>query len=55
MGSDDVTAVIAANHALADTLSIAGTPTFVMGGTLLRGYVPLDAMKQMVADARAAN
>lgn len=53
MDSDEVTAVIAANHALAQTLSISGTPTFVIGGTMLRGYVPLDGMRQIVAEARA--
>lgn len=53
MASDEVTAVIAANHALAETLAISGTPTFVMGGQMLRGYVPLDGMRQIVADERA--
>ena len=53
MNSDEVTAVIAANHALAETMAISGTPTFVMGGQMLRGYVPLDGMRQIVADERA--
>lgn len=53
MDSDEVTQVIAQNHALAQTLAISGTPTFVMGGQMLRGYVPLDAMQEMVAQARA--
>lgn len=52
MGADEVTAVIAANHALADRLAISGTPTFVMGGQMLRGYVPLDAMQAIVAEGR---
>jgi protein-disulfide isomerase len=53
MNADEVTAVIAANHAMADKLQISGTPTFVLGDQLLRGYVPLDAMRQLVADERA--
>lgn len=53
MGADEVTAVIAANHEIANQLAISGTPTFIMGDELLRGYVPLDAMKQMVAATRA--
>lgn len=53
MASDEVSAVIAANHALAQTLSISGTPTFVIGGTMLRGYVPLNGMRQIVAEERA--
>lgn len=53
MQSDEVTDIIRANHDLADKLQISGTPTFVLGDQLLRGYVPLDAMRQMVADDRA--
>ena len=53
MTADEVTAVIAANHAMADKLQITGTPTFVLGDQLLRGYVPLDAMRQLVEDERA--
>lgn len=53
MNADEVTAVIAANHAMADKLQISGTPTFVLGDQLLRGYVPLDAMRQLVAEERA--
>jgi protein-disulfide isomerase len=52
MDSDEVTAVIAANHELANTLEISGTPTFVIDETMLRGYVPLDGMRQVVAGAR---
>lgn len=53
MASDEVTKVIADNHALAEKLEISGTPTFVVDGTLLRGYVPLDGMRQIVADERS--
>lgn len=52
MGSDAVTAIIAANHALAERLQVSGTPTFVMGKSLLRGYVPEDQMKQLLAAER---
>ena len=52
MNADVVTAVIAANHAMADKLQITGTPTFVLGDQLLRGYVPLDQMEALVAAAR---
>ncbi len=52
MASDDVSNVIAANHALAKIMAISGTPTFVIGGQMLRGYVPLDGMQQIVADER---
>ncbi len=52
MGTDAVTSVIKANHALADIMEISGTPTFVVNGTMVRGYVPLDGMRKIVADER---
>ena len=52
MAAPEVTAVIQANHALASTLDISGTPTFVVQGTMLRGYVPLEDMRQIVKDQR---
>ena len=52
MDAPEVTAVIQANHALAQTLDISGTPTFVIDGTMLRGYVPLDGMREIVAEQR---
>jgi protein-disulfide isomerase len=52
MQSDEVTAVIAENHALAQRLKINGTPTFVLGDQLLRGYLPLEGMLQIVEDTR---
>lgn len=48
MNSDEVTAILRANHELAQRLQISGTPTFVLGdginGELLRGYLPADEM-----------
>jgi protein-disulfide isomerase len=41
------------NRDLAQRLSITGTPTFVFGDELVRGYVPLDAMLQIVEAVRA--
>jgi protein-disulfide isomerase len=52
MSAPEVTEVIQSNHALAQVLDISGTPTFVIGGTMLRGYVPLDGMREVVADER---
>lgn len=45
--------IIGEAHALAGALQISGTPTFVLGDELLRGYVPLADMQDMVAAARA--
>jgi protein-disulfide isomerase len=52
MSSPEVMAVIEANHALATTMEISGTPTFVIDQTMVRGYVPLDGMRQIVAGQR---
>jgi protein-disulfide isomerase len=52
MGTEEVLAIISANHALADGMEISGTPTFVLKDQMLRGYVPLDQMRTIVADAR---
>lgn len=54
MNADEVTKVIEDNHRLAQTMEISGTPTFVVGGTMVRGYVPLEAMQQIVAEQREA-
>ncbi|OSQ52104.1 DsbA family protein [Marivita geojedonensis] len=52
MDSEDITAQLAKTRELAQALQINGTPSFVMGDQLIRGYVPLDAMQQIVAEAR---
>lgn len=53
MNDPSVSAVIEANHALASQMQISGTPTFVVGGQMLRGYLPLAGMRQVVADERS--
>jgi protein-disulfide isomerase len=53
MGSEEVTKIIADNHAIAEALAITGTPTFIMGKSLLRGYVPEDQMRQLLEQERA--
>ncbi|NBB98776.1 MAG: thioredoxin domain-containing protein, partial [Alphaproteobacteria bacterium] len=52
MDSDTVTSVIDNNRALAQRLQISGTPTFVMGEQMIRGFVPADAMLEAAAVAR---
>ncbi|WP_370231814.1 DsbA family protein [Cognatishimia sp.] len=52
MNSEEVRTEIANTRALAQRLQITGTPTFVMQDELLRGYVPLQAMQQLVAQKR---
>ena len=44
--------IIGDNHALAGRLNVNGTPGFVIGEQIIRGYVPLDGMAQLVAELR---
>ena len=53
MNDPSVDKVIGLNHALAQKMKINGTPSFIMGDQLLRGYVPLDGMQQIVAELRS--
>ena len=53
MNAPEVQAVIDENHALAQTLGISGTPTFVFGDQMVRGYVPLNVMQEIVEEERA--
>jgi len=52
MDSDTVSTVIASNRALGQRLQISGTPTFVMGEQMIRGFVPVDAMLEAAAVER---
>lgn len=47
-----VQTVIDYNYALGQQLAITGTPSFVFGDQMVRGYVPLDGMQQIVAMLR---
>ena len=53
MGSDEVSEVIGRNRALAQVLAITGTPTFVLGDQMLRGYLPQSDMEALIAEMRA--
>jgi len=52
MDSPEVTAVITANRELGQQLQINGTPTFVIQNEMVRGYVPLDGMRDMIEELR---
>lgn len=52
MDSDEVTQEIAKTRALAQRMNISGTPTFVMQDEMLRGYLPYDQMKALIAEKR---
>ena len=55
MNADEVTTVLRDNYALAQRLQLSGTPGFVIGDQMLRGYAPEDAMAEMVAEVRETN
>jgi protein-disulfide isomerase len=52
--SAEVEARIGDTYALARTLGLEGTPSFVLGDQIIRGYLPVERMLAAVADARAA-
>ncbi|WP_209503628.1 MULTISPECIES: DsbA family protein [unclassified Ruegeria] len=53
MDSDSVTDEISRTRALAQRMQISGTPSFVLGTELLRGYLPADQMQQIADGVRA--
>lgn len=53
MRSPETDAIIRKNYALADRLKLNGTPSFVIGDTLLRGGRDLESLRALVSKARA--
>ena len=53
MDDPEVSRRLDATHALAETLGVAGTPTFVVADTMVRGYIPLAQMEGLLGQARA--
>ncbi|MCA0961872.1 DsbA family protein [Salipiger bermudensis] len=53
MSDEEVTRRIQETRELATRLQINGTPSFVFGDQMLRGYVPLDGMRQLVEQIRS--
>jgi protein-disulfide isomerase len=54
MNEDSVSDVLRANYQLAQRMAISGTPGFVIGDQLLRGYAPEAARAQIVPEERKA-
>ncbi len=53
MDSDQVTEEIAQTRALAQRMKISGTPSFVLGTEMLRGFLPAAQMQQIADGVRA--
>ncbi len=49
----EIDAILEANYALAQRLQISGTPSFVMGDQLLRGYLPFAEMAVLAEEIRS--
>jgi protein-disulfide isomerase len=52
MAAPEIEQALKANLALADALNIHGTPGFIIGNHIVPGALDLDALKDMIADAR---
>ena len=52
MTGPEIDQALSANKALANALDIRGTPGFIIGDHIVPGAIDLDALKNMVADAR---
>ncbi len=50
--SKEIRAIIEKNTQVARSLSIQGTPAFIVGDTLIPGYIDADALKSLVDKAR---
>lgn len=55
MGSDAVSDHIGQVRALGQALKVSGTPTFVIGDQVVRGFIELAQMQAIVDEQRAAN
>ncbi|MEM6695926.1 MAG: DsbA family protein [Pseudomonadota bacterium] len=53
MNTDAVREVIEKNRELAGMLGIQGTPSFIFESQMRRGYLPLDAMRDVIAEERS--
>ena len=48
MKSEEVNLMIAKNMALAKELSIQGTPTFVIGDQIIRGFISENSLRELI-------
>lgn len=53
MDDEVVTQIIAKNNALASRMQISGTPSFLIGTEMLRGFAPAATMQEFVDRARS--
>jgi protein-disulfide isomerase len=47
-----VNSVIAKNLSLAEKLSINGTPTFIIGNSIIKGFISLEELQEIIDNVR---
>jgi len=52
MDDPKIKSIITRNHEIAQSLNISGTPSFIIGDTLVPGFVELEQLQELVAAAR---
>ncbi|MGD1922681.1 MAG: DsbA family protein [Paracoccaceae bacterium] len=52
-GSSEIDDRLQSNFALAQALNLQGTPAFIVGNEVIRGYLPVDELLGAIQDARA--
>lgn len=52
MDDPEIAGNIQKTYALARSLRINGTPGFIIGGRIVRGYIPYDQLRELVDEAR---
>jgi protein-disulfide isomerase len=55
MEAPEVSEQLAETPALAETLAVSGTPTFVFDTQMVRGFLPIDQMRSVVEEIRLTN
>lgn len=50
--AEDIEQMILHTRRLAGQIELTGTPTFVIGDTIIRGFIPLEDMEEIVANNR---
>ncbi len=53
MNANHTSDVIQKTYDLAKALGISGTPSYILGDEMIPGVVPLDQLKQKIANIRA--
>ncbi|MED5532306.1 MAG: thioredoxin domain-containing protein, partial [Pseudomonadota bacterium] len=52
MNSQEINDMIAKNASLAETLQIRGTPTFILGNQIIRGFISKSDLQELIEIAR---